>query len=364
MLSRARKAHHKSRAGCDTCKSKKVKCDEEQPCSYCVKRQLPCSLEPTREKSPSPVLADRPEAPSFSFADFSLYRHFIASTAIAQSDDEPSVEVWREVVPELATQHQYLLHELLAVAALHLRSARSKEARWLEQLAAEHQGRAITLFRAAIAANSTESALPLFACSCLVIPYYFAATKDALSLLFNEEAGTLAEWLILIQGCAAITVKHGSTIVRSPLGVLLGNTYTPYIGSLNDGPTDGILRDLGAKLPISPEHREDYARAIDTLRVSFYLSDRADSMLDRKNAALRFPPTMSPVARTDLAARHPAPLIIMAFWCVLLYRIEERWWIKGRVKPLLLKIKELLPLKYKDLIRWPIEQLSLALKTT
>ncbi|KAI1084111.1 hypothetical protein F5B20DRAFT_523715 [Whalleya microplaca] len=357
--SKTRKAHHKSRAGCNTCKGRKRKCDEGQPCSYCVKRQLPCSLAPSREKSSNPVVSRHYEAPSFTFTDFGLHRHFITSTSLAQSDDEASVEVWRDAVADLATQHQFLLHELLAVAALHLKSLRPEEAGKLEQLAAEHQGRAITLFRAALAANTMDLALPLFACSCLIIPYHFAAAKDTLSLIFNEEANTLAEWLILIQGCAAITREHGITIVRSPLGVLLGDTSTPDTGRLSDGPTDSILLDLEAKLPISHEHREAYASSIERLRVSFFLSDTAGSILDRKNAALRFPPSMSPIVRADLAARQSPALIIMAFWCVLLHRVEDRWWAKGRVEPLLLKIEELLPVYHRGLVEWPIKQLGI-----
>ncbi|KAI1414585.1 hypothetical protein F5Y13DRAFT_158877 [Hypoxylon sp. FL1857] len=363
----ARRAHHKSRAGCTTCKSKKVKCDEATPCSYCVKRNLPCSLEPSSSPSSgsgrtskTPDVVSRPyEAPSFTFTDFSLYRHFTVSTALAHADDSGSVIVWREVVADLATQYPYLLHEVLALSALHLRSIGPPEqARALERAAAEHQATAISLFREALARMTAETAPPLFACSCLFIPYHFAAAKDALSLLFNTETGSLAEWLVLIQGCAAITIEHSALLMRSPLRALLGDLYTPKLEELPNGPTDARLVDLCSKLPIVHEYkdcRDAYERTITKLRVCFYISDRTDSSLDRKNAALRFPPLMDQHFREDLAAQLPAALIVMGYWCVLIHRVEERWWLQDRVKPLLLQIEELVRSEYRHLLEWPLE---------
>ncbi|KAK6954736.1 hypothetical protein Daesc_004705 [Daldinia eschscholtzii] len=368
MSSSSRRFHHKSRAGCTTCKAKKVKCDEKQPCSYCAKRQLPCSLVPAslpgsacRSESGTPEVVVRfYEEPSFTFADFGLFQHFIKSTSIAQADDSASIAVWRETIPDLATQHPYLLHEVLAVAALHVRSTSPEQARVLERIATEHQARAIPLFREALAASSAETALPLFACSCLFIPYHFAAAKDAISLLFNEESGSLAEWLVLIHGTAAVTMEHGATIMRSPLRALLGNLANPKPEELSEGPTDARLLELREKLPIAEEHKEAYDQIMYKLRVSYYLSDRADTALNRKNAALRFPPFMNHgQIGEDLAAWHPAPLILMAFWCVLLHRVEDRWWLKERVKPLLMKIEELVPQEYRHLITWPMEEIGI-----
>ncbi|KAI2463374.1 hypothetical protein F4781DRAFT_416787 [Annulohypoxylon bovei var. microspora] len=309
------------------------------------------------------MLAHLYEAPSFSFADFGLYRHFATSTAIAQADDSASMAVWREVIVDLATKYQYLLHEIIAIAALHRRSVFPDQAGYLERVAAEHQARAIPLFREALASISAETALPLFACSCLFVPYHFAAAKDASSLLFNEEAGTLAEWLILIQGCAAITMEHSATLIHSSLRSLLGDLYTPKIEDLNGGTTDARLVDLGSKLPITHEQRETYAQTLVTLRVCFYVSDRADTPLNRKNAALRFPPLMNHYFRVDLAAKHPAALIMMSYWCVLLHRVEDRWWLNERVKPLLLKIEELIPIPYRILIAWPLGEAGVYLKS-
>ncbi|KAI1630666.1 hypothetical protein F4809DRAFT_251928 [Biscogniauxia mediterranea] len=371
----ARRAHNKSRAGCTRCKSKKIKCDEKQPCTYCVKRRLPCSLqpEPKPKRAATGLVIRQPDAPPFCFADFGLFRHFTKELATAHADDDPSRMVWSEVVPDMATRHPFLMHELLAVAAIHRALAypeeEEEEGPELQQqkIAAEHQSRAIPLFRRALAAAGADDALPLplFACSCLIIPYHFAAARDAMALLRSAETGGPPEWLMLVEGCAAVTVRNGPAIMASPLRALLGELRSPP--RLEDLPglsaADGRLVELKRRLsPLAKEEEEEkaYAAALDGLRVSFALSDQATSVLARKNAALRFPPCMGRRCKEDLAAGEPAALIVVAFWCVLLHRVEERWWLRGKIRPLLAQIRDLLPPEHHGLIAWPLEQLGLS----
>ncbi|KAI2615925.1 hypothetical protein GGR54DRAFT_611551 [Hypoxylon sp. NC1633] len=359
-MASSRRAHHKSRGGCTTCKAKKVKCDEAQPCSYCAKRELPCSLAPSAApgtememRMPDVDLVARPyEPPTFTLTDLGLYRHFIKFTTIAHADNDATLAVWREVIADLATQYPYLMHEILALAALHLRSAAPEQAGSLDRAAAEHQAKAISSFREALLAMSAETAVPLFACSCIFVPYHLVAAKDASSLLFNEETGSVAEWIVLIQGCAAITTEYNDIILRSSILPLLGDLSSPKVEEFSSGLTDARLVDLNSRLPVAPEDREVYEHVMEKLRLCFYLSDQANTLLDLKNAAFRFPIFISQHFRAGLAARHPAALIIMAWWCLLLHRVEDRWWLKGRIGPLLRKIEELVPPEHRHLMAW------------
>ncbi|KAI1772847.1 hypothetical protein F4818DRAFT_126480 [Hypoxylon cercidicola] len=137
--------------------------------------------------------------------------------------------------------------------------------------------------------------------------------------------------------------------MRSPLGAILGDLYTPKVEDLSGGPTDARLIELGSKLPVVPESRIAYAQVMMKLRMCYYLSDRANTRLNRKNAALRFPLLMG---SKFLAQRSPAALMVMAFWCVLLHRAED-----------ILKIGELVPFEYVRLIiAWPMEKVASVVK--
>ena len=74
-----RKGHSKSRRGCKTCKSRKVKCDENRPgCNHCKRLNLDCEYSSTTSKelgSPSPALQSTPTI--FTMEDLRFFHHFL-----------------------------------------------------------------------------------------------------------------------------------------------------------------------------------------------------------------------------------------------------------------------------------------------
>ncbi|KAH9904743.1 hypothetical protein F4778DRAFT_43919 [Xylariomycetidae sp. FL2044] len=364
MVGVSRRAHRKSRGGCTRCKSKKVKCDEQRPCTYCAKRDLACSLlsEAPTSSDHNPIASSRPrEIPAFTLSDFELFHFFTKTTAIIHTDDEEGTRrIWQEVIPSMATQHQYLLHEILAVTAMHLSLERPDDAKELRHIGAMHQSRAIPLFSEALKNLSEESALPLYSCACLVVPYFFVAATEPYSLFVDEDKSAPPQWFSLLEGCAMIHMRYPQTLFESPLRPLLGDMFIPTLDCLPDFPTDRRLLDMREALPYdSAEQRAAYIDVVDKLRISFAKSDSATTLVDTRTAALSFPPHVGPSFTQDLTNRRPAALVVVAFWCVLLSRFEEAWWLRGRVKPLLLKVEELLPLEHRSLIEWPKEQLRM-----
>ncbi|KAK6499992.1 hypothetical protein TWF481_010349 [Arthrobotrys musiformis] len=58
--SQPRRSHSKSRAGCRTCKERKVKCDESHPtCENCVRARRTCLYEPAKGELPVPPVRKR-----------------------------------------------------------------------------------------------------------------------------------------------------------------------------------------------------------------------------------------------------------------------------------------------------------------
>ena len=76
-----RKGHRKSRRGCKTCKSRKVKCDEIRPgCNHCKRLNLDCEYPNTTTKelgSPSPALQSTPTI--FTMEDLRFFQHFLVT---------------------------------------------------------------------------------------------------------------------------------------------------------------------------------------------------------------------------------------------------------------------------------------------
>ncbi|KAL2856119.1 hypothetical protein BJX68DRAFT_253345 [Aspergillus pseudodeflectus] len=152
---RLRATHTKSRQGCYTCKSRRVKCDEAKPiCGACALRNAPCgyprhtSRQARRERQDEfPMAGDaRHRVPAFShdgspraldfnlpsppaptaevnpgsmnMVDLRLLSHFIIRTSKRMSLNPYRQKVWETVIPGLAADHDFLMHLVLALAGL------------------------------------------------------------------------------------------------------------------------------------------------------------------------------------------------------------------------------------------------------
>ncbi|KAF2664883.1 hypothetical protein BT63DRAFT_428838 [Microthyrium microscopicum] len=134
-----RQYHTKSRLGCLTCKRRKVRCDQTQPiCNHCTRLGKECvytarassSTEPAESRSTIPqsgnseaTRLDTDENISDHEAyNLELMHQWITVTSISLTSNETLRRVWREEFPKLAfssDQNRYLLHGMLALAALH-----------------------------------------------------------------------------------------------------------------------------------------------------------------------------------------------------------------------------------------------------
>ncbi|KAF1829111.1 hypothetical protein BDW02DRAFT_634691 [Decorospora gaudefroyi] len=160
-----KKAHHKSRGGCLTCKRKKVKCDETQPaCGYCSLRNIHCAYNqdlPSTSKSlpssssspglsPNVTVSPAPDANlstslikatdfnssslqtslwlmpashtaigTFTPLDHSMLHHYRTNIwrILAVCDDALIQTVHMDIIPQLSVSHPFLLYALLSITA-------------------------------------------------------------------------------------------------------------------------------------------------------------------------------------------------------------------------------------------------------
>ncbi|KAA8565613.1 hypothetical protein EYC84_009465 [Monilinia fructicola] len=153
-----RRPHKKSRYGCKSCKTRRLKCDESKPtCANCTRNGLSCeylflpsnrltSSAPPGKKLPLPTAAmvtrldarlsrPVPRNPlSFSFPtstsssvsdadqllEFRLFQHFVDITDVSQLFSICNVSLWSI---QLACRHRSVMDALLGVSAFHLRSS-------------------------------------------------------------------------------------------------------------------------------------------------------------------------------------------------------------------------------------------------
>ncbi|KAL7936513.1 hypothetical protein V8C35DRAFT_295713 [Trichoderma chlorosporum] len=130
---RQRKRHAKSRAGCLSCKSSRVKCDEIRPaCARCSARDIPChyefgiismlpKLSRQQVNSPRSALGSVPKSLGLGLdlSTLQLMYHFDHCTAPTLAFGSL---VWRDGVLPLALHNEVVMHAVLMISASHQRS--------------------------------------------------------------------------------------------------------------------------------------------------------------------------------------------------------------------------------------------------
>lgn len=221
---RRHRPHRKSRGGCLTCKSRRVKCDESRPiCSPCFRRSTLCRYqacgvqppEPESDSSPeqvdyrhvheqpsggqhdskflslfsrlprSPLQQDPELAGAFLLAEY--YQH--AGPHLALMDKtETRARVWCDKIPALAFRHQGVRDGILAVAALSMwtrQLQRHVQQDRLHQLSGQdflnfsaaylrqahlHYGRCIAQLQRELLSDMQDNADVRLACAVLLVP--------------------------------------------------------------------------------------------------------------------------------------------------------------------------------------------------
>ncbi|KAK0648567.1 hypothetical protein B0T16DRAFT_326644 [Cercophora newfieldiana] len=112
------KGHRKSKKGCVTCKTRRVKCSEERPfCRACRRLGLDCQYVPTALSlgvAPPGLLGAGPAAAALTFEDLRFFHHFLAGGHPPLPFGEG--KVWRDVAA-ISHEYDFLAHAMMGLAA-------------------------------------------------------------------------------------------------------------------------------------------------------------------------------------------------------------------------------------------------------
>ncbi|KAH8815862.1 hypothetical protein F5884DRAFT_198179 [Xylogone sp. PMI_703] len=217
-----RRSHTKSRKGCDTCKRRHIRCDENFPqCRNCTKHNCRCpymDMPVQEERAPTPEKADllwTPEiereierwqqtgsfpfpdlyiypAPSpqyFTFEELRLIHHVASISSELGIYDASNFTIWTRQVPlflKIGTGYAFVMHALLALSATHI--AWITDCPLTANMAYEHRGIAFKGLQEAIGSFSSQNSDAVLAAS----------------LLLSWQATDWRGWTQLMQGTSSV----------------------------------------------------------------------------------------------------------------------------------------------------------------
>ena len=145
--------------------------------------------------------------------------HFTTQTWLTLATDQNTRQMWRSTVPQLAYQHEFLMHALLACAALHMAYLNPDQHLELTIKARTHQDHAMPLFRAAISSVDSETcdAVLVFARLVAIIAFVL---EERLSVT-GERKEKLPSWMSFSRsGCEWLIFRSISVIFHERSGVM------------------------------------------------------------------------------------------------------------------------------------------------
>ncbi|KAJ5814531.1 hypothetical protein N7474_006308 [Penicillium riverlandense] len=382
-----RRAHTKSRKGCDQCKRRRVKCDERgPPCSNCTAREIDCTYlrappqragsHPAHHVGPSPsvqpVTTLQPAVPrpsvslpaTSSVRDLELMHKFSTETyeSLCTTDNED--RVWKIDVPRQALQYDFLMNGILALAALHIASTTPPPGSLAYiDTALEYHNLTFAPFRAAVTNITPLNCEAVLAQAVITIVIGIALPQ--LTADRNESQGMTENIVVvfeLLQG-----VKNIFTIGKPWIKL---NLFTRGTGNWNGDPIElesaaQVAFERLASLNdetlenTDPEQHQINKKVIDSLRYSVSMFNDTASPAH----VLAWLAAVNKDFLDNVRRRQPLPLLILMHWGVLLGELDgQRWWARNSGRALvseLLKVVSPINSQWQDALTWPQHKMGL-----
>ncbi|KAK5656182.1 hypothetical protein OQA88_4942 [Cercophora sp. LCS_1] len=242
-----RRSHTKSRKGCDACKRRHIRCDENFPqCRNCTKHKIRCpynDIPVPEDRAGTPDKPDLQWTPEivatidqwqqtgvFPFPSLDIYPtpeprnlttdqlrliHHVAYISYQMKEiGADDFTLWTRQIPKvikIGATHSFVLQALLAFSAMHL--AHLTDCPLVGNMGYEHRGKALNGLQEAIGNFSEENSDAVLAAS----------------LVLSWQATDWASWTQLMQGTSSVIQAMGSWADRSE--------FTDFIAESSTFPT-------------------------------------------------------------------------------------------------------------------------------
>ncbi|KAF9890149.1 hypothetical protein FE257_006310 [Aspergillus nanangensis] len=359
-----RRTHTKSRNGCDQCKKRRVKCDEQgPPCSNCVARELPCTYLNTpvartlaHSSSPAtPLHTPHPSAPSPDSSiithhhalgprpatspddhhsrrqDLELMHRFSTDTYQSLCNNSLDQHTWQITLPRKALEYDFLMNGILAVAALHT-AATTKPPEALSYLdaALEYHNQASTPFRHAIDNITPSNCDAVFAHS--VITTVIGIALPRLTAERGEHSSMTENIVVVFE-----LLQGVSKIFRIGRSWFQTNLYTKRkffpdepANTLDPDSQDALdrLATLNDAIvaPVDPDQHRILQDAISLLHRCFVRYHHCPDAA----SVLSWLAVVDKEFVHALMSRLPLAMLVLMHWAVLLGGLDGKlWWARN-----------------------------------
>ena len=351
-----------------------TQCDERPPrCANCIKWGKTCDYEllgfqPSRASTPpkgGPQTRKNKKVtkrifiprspPEMNLIQLELMHHYSIYTSSTLLDATDPGLNWDAVVPHQALSHEFLMHAVLAVSALHivhLRGLTESTEGYLVQ-ARSHHNEAFKLFRSDITEITSKNCTAAVTFSVLVLIFSCGTSQLVDPLQPHNPIDNMITLLKSFRGYWKLFSSLQHWISMGPLG---GLPPLRSIGRLpfrfqTDSAMEALsaLEILNAASPDSDEDKQTYQDTIINIKQSLQNGCALPRVL--------WSVTVSDEYMMLLEQNRPMALIILAHGAV--HHAPYRWFVHNLGPETVKFIERLLDPEWKPFLAWPLRELGL-----
>lgn len=328
-----------------------------------------------------------PQPSGFTHLDLELIHYWSTQTYMTMTSKLTAHLVWRDVIFREGLKHDFLLHALMATAALHKATNHAEDtethAAYIK-VAFSYQNAALAGYIPALNRPNEDNAIALFILSALLSIWLFGSKKlpEALNGVkfttspnffphlvkpsSENEPTDFLEILTLLQGINAVVKQtiqwlHGGNI--DPL------LKPPLEGELPPNPPDieASFQMMQERIESTKSLQSDVAGHISKSRAETNLERlnelryiaRARTVLEHDQQVFAWP-VMSDVPYIELIRqRDPMAVAIFVHWAACFKCLDHLWWAKGWSYRLVKDASILLDESWSEILAWPRKEVGL-----
>jgi hypothetical protein len=319
------------------------------------------SPEPTLSSVSSPA-SSVSLSTKFSMLDMELLHHWTTVTCQASLDYAAGVDVYRTTVIQFGFEFPFVMHILLAMTARHLEYLRPQRQAIYKHAADSHAATALSLYQPEIANLTTDNCHACFAFSTSLALYTWASQSlDKPSTLFfkpstNYQSADI-QWVKLHRGTNTILTAVWDVLEKGPCHCLWAD-WKDLDEDRPDPLYPGDERYINALSEAWKDLPEEDRCILDT---NLKVTRRSISMLDFSPGPSKLASGISWFSYISeefiqmLSEKRPEALLIICCYCLVLKRMGETWWMKGKAENLLRTVMTELGGGWETWTRWPIQ---------
>lgn len=300
--------------------------------------------------------------------DLELMHHYSVVTSLTLPRAQEELHVWQHQVPKLAFKYPFLVHQILAVAAFHLAYLQPSQRSEHSLHASQHQNRSIEGMRGHLAEINAENCHALFMASSLLLVGAFASFANikpsGSPLIEGQRPPTIEDMIdvvILDRGVASVLQSSEDVIQAGYFRDLFHfsphERVNPFMQRVAQE-----LRGLDALIK-QDRGMDHMVRILVNLEITKLIDAIEKAVVTTQDAEMRvttfWPITIAEDYITLLRQRNEVALLVLMYFCCIMFRAEEKtWFVKGWGVSVAADVERLISIKWRDAIKWPLEQLN------